>query len=95
MIYGREIPPEILIKIKAAETVRDQIMHGRPRLVDDKEKRKAIAEVLDYSKELSSFIKAIAGFEPFGNLKGFNGGGHPLGNTTTKWVLKGMSFPVS
>ncbi len=95
MIFGKDIPREIQEKIKDAEKVRDRIVHGNIGVIVEKRKRKAIAGILDYSRELNLFVKNEAGFEPFGSLKGFHGGGHSLTARTTQWILKGMEFPIS
>jgi len=41
---------------------------------------------------MNEFVFQIAGFKPFGSLKGFKGRAEPLDKATTKWLLKGMKI---
>ncbi len=47
-------------------------MHGKE--VTEKEKRQAIVDVIDYADDLNEFVKSIAGFRPFGDMRGYKGG---------------------
>ncbi len=86
----KNINQSILSIIKSAEKVRDRVMHGKD--VKPAEIRKAITVVLMYSTKLNSEIKQIAGFTPFGSMKGFKGRSQSVNETTTKWLLKGLGF---
>jgi len=55
--------------IGAAEKVRDKVMHGKN--TTDKEVRQAIAKVLDYAQRLNAGVSSVAGFKPFGDLRGW------------------------
>lgn len=54
--------------------------------------RQAILDVLDYANEYNAFVKALAAFPPFGDLRGFHGRGDRLTPATTRLVLKGLGF---
>jgi len=79
--------------IGAAEKVRDKVMHGKN--TTDKEVRQAIAKVLDYAQRLNAGVSSVAGFKPFGDLRGFKGAAQSLDSSTTRWLLKGMGFLMS
>ena len=91
---GSQLPPVILSKLKTAERIRDKAIHGsRPT---DAELRNAIKDVLDYSEDYDSHVKRLAGFCPFGDLRGIlSGRAWRLDRPTTKLVLKGLGFKVS
>jgi len=92
VIYGKPIPDETVAKLEVAERVRDKVMHGKA--CSDADKRNALARVFEYAAELNSFLKKAGGSEPFGSLKGFKGRAKTLDRKTSRWVLKGMGFPV-
>lgn len=75
-----------------AETVRDRVIHGKE--VKSTELREAVGDALDYSKALHEQIAGIAGFTPFGDMRGFSSKVVALDKATTKWVMKGMGFAV-
>ena len=77
-------------KIAEAEKVRDLILHGKQ--VSEVDKRKAVVDVLEYAKSFNAEVSRIAGFKPFGSLKGFKGRGQPLDKSTSRWVLKGVGL---
>ncbi|NZA03056.1 hypothetical protein H0I39_17405 [Ottowia beijingensis] len=77
-------------KIKKAERVRDRVIHGKQ--VSDPDMRQAIIDVIEYAKALNKDLKAAAGFEPFGDLRGFKGRAQSLEKSTTIWLLKGLGF---
>ncbi len=91
-IFGKEIPKDVIDLLKEAESIRDQVVHGKQVL--EKDKRKAIVDILDYSKEFNGVVSQTGGFEPFGSLQGFKGAGQSLDSSTTRWILKGMGFSV-
>jgi hypothetical protein len=92
-VFGCAVETATLAKIKEAEGIRDHVVHGKQ--VKDPTLRKAITDVLDYASLMNADLKAIAGFEPFGDLRGFKGRAQPLDRSTTKWLLKGMGFSGS
>ena len=92
-VFNRDLPTATRSLLKEAEEVRDRVMHGKRTL--DREKRKAIAKVIDYAAKFNETVYAGAGFRPFGNLRGFHGRGESLSKATSRWVLKGMGFPLS
>jgi hypothetical protein len=92
-VFNRGLPTATRNLLKEAEEVRDRVMHGKTTL--ERDKRKAIAKVIDYACKFNESVYALAGFRPFANLRGFRGRGASLPNATTRWVLKGMGFRLS
>jgi hypothetical protein len=91
-VYGQAIPDSTARLLLQAEAVRDRIMHGK--LANDDDKRNAIAHGLKYADELNDFTAARRGPKPFGDLRGFKGARQSLDVATTRWLLKGIGFPV-
>lgn len=75
------------------ESTRDKVMHGSEPT--EAVMRRAIADVLDYAKEFNEFVKTLAVFPPFGDLRGFHGRGSRLNPATTRLVLKGLGFNLA
>lgn len=92
-VFGQQLPKATIEKIKAAEKIRDKVIHGKK--VSDPHLRVAVTDVLDYATALNVDLKAIAGFEPFGPLQGFKGRGQALDEKTTRWLLKGLGFRIA
>jgi hypothetical protein len=92
-LFGQPLKASVAAKIKGAESVRDKVMHGSEPT--EANMRQAIVDVLDYAKEYNDFVKSLAGFPPFGDLRGFHGGGGRLSRATTRLVLKGIGFNVA
>lgn len=91
-IYGKPLPKAAQRKLTSAEGVRDKVMHGKG--ASDQEKRTALANVLRYAEAVNAFLDPVAGLQPFGSLRGFKGRARSLDRSTSRWVLKGMGFPV-
>ena len=89
-IFGKNIPREISGKLDHAEDVRDKILHGKQ--VTEVDKRRAVYDLLLYAKSFNAKLDEIAGFKPFGSLKGFKGRGQSLDKATSRWVVKGIGF---
>ena len=90
-VFGGAMPSAVLGKLNRAEKVRDKVMHGKA--VTEATMRQAIVDVLDYADALNKHVNSVAGFQPFGKLRGFKGrGSNPLDGSTTRWLLKGMGF---
>jgi hypothetical protein len=89
-IFGAPLPAVIADKIKIAEKVRDKTVHGKG--ISGADARQALVDVLDYAAELNQFVEGIAGFRPFGDMRGFKGATAPLEKSTTRWLLKGLGF---
>jgi hypothetical protein len=68
-------------------------MQGKKTL--EQKKCEAIAEALQYAEKFNEIVYAAAKLRPFGNLKEFQVNGKSLSKATTRWVLKGMDFPLS
>ena len=93
VIFATAIPDKISKDLRSAEKVRDLVMHGKNPSAA--RKRQAIADVLSYAKAFNDFVASSGGFRPFGSLQGFKGAGKALDKKTTRWVLKGMGFPIA
>ena len=91
-IFKAPIPDPIKKLLTDAEEIRDIAMHGRE--TDDPALRKAIKDVLEYLEQFNAHMKATAGFEPCGDLRGFKGRLENLDAETTKWILKGLGFSI-
>jgi hypothetical protein len=89
-IFGKPLPDAVANKLKFAEGVRDKTVHGKG--IAEAEARQALVDVLDYATEMNKFIEGIAGFRPFGDMRGFKGAAQPLEKSTTHWLLKGLGF---
>jgi hypothetical protein len=89
-IFGKIMPKEISTKISHAENVRDKIIHGKP--VSEEDKRRAALDLVHYAESFNNKLQDIAGFRPFGPLKGFKGRAQSLDKATSRWVLKGIGF---
>ena len=79
-------------KLSRAEKVRDRVIHGKQ--VDDNEKREAVLDILEFAEGFNVYVSSLAGFKPFGSLRGFKGRATPLDKSTTRWILKGMGFKL-
>jgi len=89
-IFNKAIPSSIASKLDHAEGTRDKILHGKS--VSEADKRKAVYDLLIYSKEFNDKLQTLAGFKPFGSLQGFKGRGQSLDKSTSRWVVKGIGF---
>ena len=92
-VFNRDLPTAICNLLENAEGVRDRVMQGKKTL--EQKKCEAIAEVIQYAEKFNEIVYAAARFRPFGNLKEFQVNGKSLSKATTRWVLKGMDFPLS
>ncbi len=91
-IYGKPVKSSIVDALEEAKQIRDDVMHGKE--VTEKEKRQAIVDVIDYADDLNEFVKSIAGFRPFGDMRGYKGRTPALDKSTTRWMLKGIGFEL-
>ena len=92
-ITKKHIPKSIREKLEAGEKVRDKIVHGKQW--KDSEVRTGLIQTFNFANEFNDFVFKVAGFKPFGNLRGFKGRAGTLSMATTRWILKGMGFDVS
>jgi hypothetical protein len=92
-VFGKPIKRTTRAKIEEAESVRDRVIHGK--LVSDADMREAHIDVIEYAEALNEDIEEIAGFSPFGDLRGFKGRAEPLDNSTSRWLLKGLGFNIA
>jgi hypothetical protein len=91
-VFGKSVPDATLKLVKKAEKIRDKVIHGKK--VSDSDVRESLVDVIAYAESLNKELNAVAGFEPFGDLRGFKGRGVSLDNTTSRWLLKGLGFAL-
>ena len=91
-IFGKKPKATTFEKLEEAEAIRDRIVHGKPASARDK--RKAIVDIIEFAERFNDDVNAIAGFQPFGDLRGFKGRGQPLNKSTSRWILKGIGFKL-
>lgn len=89
-VYGKALPDQVVQKIKFSEKIRDRIIHGKK--VEDKDAKKCLVDILDFSKELEAEVRSIASFSPFGDMRGLTGQSKSLDKSTSRWVMKGLGF---
>jgi len=51
------------------------------------DKRKAVVDILEYAEAFNAELQDIAGFRPFGSLKGFKGRAVSLDNWRVSWAV--------
>jgi hypothetical protein len=78
--------------IERAEETRDKVIHGKK--MEPAQLREAIGDALDFCLQLHNQILNIAGFTPFGDMRGFAAKKDLLDASTSKWVMRGMGFAV-
>lgn len=95
IIYGAALPQEVRDIITPAERIRDRLMHGKE--LDSAELREAISRTLQYTDHINRFLDGRnVGFRPFcGDLRGFVGRLDSMDMATSRWILKGMGFPIA
>lgn len=91
IVFGTAINAKLLTTLAEAEAIRDKIAHGKKW--SDEQARQALTDVFDFAEGFNTFVENLAGFSPFGDLRGFKGRKESLPKETTRWVLKGMGIP--
>ena len=89
-IFGRKPKATTFVKLEEAEAIRDRIVHGKQ--ASESDKRKAIVDIIEFAERFNDDVNEAAGFQLFGDLRGFKGRGQPLNKSTSRWVLKGIGF---
>lgn len=90
IVYGQPIEDVLLIKLGAAEEIRDKIAHGKSW--SDEQARVGLKDIFDFAEGFNTFTHRIASIKPFGDLRGFKGRKEALPKETTRWVLRGMGI---
>jgi hypothetical protein len=85
VVFDTPLSTVTLKQIKVAEKVRDKVIRGK--IVSDKMMREALVDVIEYAETLNAELKVSAGFEPFGDLRGFKGRAKSLDDATSRLVL--------
>lgn len=91
-VFGSPLSKTTAAKLDMAVKIRDRVIHGKS--VDDNDIREAIGDCLEYSALLNSDVSTVAGFNPFGDMRGFKGRADSLDKRTTKWLMRGLGFGV-
>ncbi|MFC1537548.1 hypothetical protein ACFL4P_01840 [Gemmatimonadota bacterium] len=89
-IFNKNINDSILINLREAEKVRDNVLHGKD--VSDAKMREAVVRIFKFAEEFNNFMSRVGGFKPFGNLRGYKGRTKLLEKSTTRLVLKGLEL---
>jgi hypothetical protein len=91
-LTGKALASELRDLIQSAETVRDNITHGRVQ--SSAKVHNAILSCLDYASALNAQFHSDAGFKPIGPLSGTTGArGKPqLDKKISRAVLLGLGF---
>ena len=90
--FDKPLSRDVQQRIKYAESIRDRIIHGK--VVQDKDARHCLSDVLDFSEVLESEVQASASFSPFGDMSGVTGRASSLYKSTTRLVMKGLGFAL-
>jgi hypothetical protein len=91
VVFGKKIPEDIRSRLEDSENVRDKIAHGMHWTAADA--RNALTDIVDFAEQLNQFVQHTAGFQPFGDLRGYKGRKEALSKATTRWILRGMGIP--
>lgn len=91
-IFGKPIPKRTRKMLETAQGVRDRALHGKN--VIDKDYRAAVVSIIEYASEFNQHCSQLAGFRPFGDLRGYKGASASLDRSTSRWVLKGIGLPL-
>ena len=89
-ITGKDLPKEIHDKLKRAEAIRDRCVHGKE--VKEAKVLQAVKDVLEYVEGFNAHMKSIAGFRPFGDMRGYKGRMQLLDKATSRWLLIGLGL---
>jgi hypothetical protein len=92
VVFDQPLPDAVQSKLTAAEKIRDKVAHGKVLSAPDA--RQCLADAFTFAESFSDFVQGVAGFRPFGQLKGFKGRAESLSKETTRWVLRGMGIPA-
>lgn len=92
VIFDAEFPEALAELIGHAEDMRDTGMHGGE--TTESQMRQAIHDIFEYAKLFNAVVYELAGFTPFGDLRGFKGRQENLDKATTRMILKGIGFSI-
>jgi hypothetical protein len=90
-LAGKSFDQNLRDMIGPAEKVRDRIIHGKE--VSDVDVLAAITVCLRYAEAVNKDCKAVAGFAPFGDLRGVTSSKVPkLDPDISRLVIKGLGL---
>ena len=67
-----------------AEKIRDRVLHGKS--VSEADQRRAVVDLLEYAEAFNCEVYDLAGFRPFGPLRGVKGATSSLDKRTSRWI---------
>ncbi|MCB1611884.1 MAG: hypothetical protein KDI60_09035 [Xanthomonadales bacterium] len=92
IVFGKPMTKELLASLSEAESIRDRVAHGKSW--SEPQARKALIDIFNFAEGFNALVYSLAGFRPFGQLRGFKGRKQALPKETTRWVLRGMGIPA-
>lgn len=92
-VFDVALPSTAHADLKSAEKTRDAVMHGKP--MTDDAMRNAIARALEFAEAINRQLDRKYALRPYGSLKGFAGKARKLDARTSRFVLKGIGFPIA
>lgn len=91
-VFGSVIPESVSAIYGEANEVRRHFLSGKR--VSSKDLCATVSQMLKYSDELDAFVYSDARIHPFSDLSKTKSRGAALDKNSTRWVLKGMGFPI-
>jgi hypothetical protein len=91
-VFGSVIPETASDPYIFANEMRRALMSGKR--VSSKDQCAVIENVLRYADAFDAFVWADARLHPFSDLSKVKSRGAALDKESTRWVLKGMGFPL-
>ncbi|NNE36590.1 MAG: hypothetical protein HKN13_15255 [Rhodothermales bacterium] len=91
-VFGSVIPEAVSILFGEANELRRALLSGKR--VSSKDQCGLIIQMLQYADALDEFVYADARIHPFADLSSAKPRGSSLDKSSTRWVLKGMGFPI-
>lgn len=92
-IFGTSIPEELSHRLRVAEKIRDNVMHGK--LVRESQVRDGISNALLYTDGLYLVIREKYSLKICGNYKGFSGRAKKHDKKTSRLILRGLGFSLA
>lgn len=91
-VFGNVIPEAISQQYIYANEKRRALLAGKR--VSSKDQCEVIEVILQYADTLDEFVAKNSRLHPFSDLSKAKPRGNALDKESTRWVLKGMGFPM-
>jgi hypothetical protein len=91
-IFESTIPHDLSERLRAAEAVRDNVMHGKS--VTEAKVRSGISDALLYTDGLYIIMRDQHSLKVCGNYQGFSGRAKKHDRKTSRLILKGLGFSL-